>query len=764
MRRGPPKPGCLSVYPVILCGGAGTRLWPTSRADRPKQFINLIGQQGAERSSFQETVLRVLAIRGASQPVILAGRRHAQAIAGQLAAIGVEASLLLEPEARDSGPAIAAACAWIALRDADALAVIVSCDHHIPDAAAFQAAADRALLVAEKGWIVTLGVRPTEPSTAFGYIKPASQMLPGAIAHIVEAFVEKPDAATAAAHIENGYLWNSGNFVAAASTLLRELDFYAPAVSRAARAAVAGGQVLAPGLVALGAAFKSAPKISIDYALMEKTDRAAVALADFAWSDLGAWDAVKAAQVADDAGNSLAAGAVAVDATGCLVRSCEGVQVGLVGVSDLAVVVEPGAVLVTSLAASQKVKQLVELINRQAPPAPAQSLSELAARFQHWADTSALPIWWTLGADHQHGGFHESLSHDGAPTGQARRARVQARQVFVFASAGAAGWPGPWRAAVEHGWRSLQTYYRRDDGLYRASVAPSGEPVDERALLYDQAFVLLAMASLYSLDRNRNELVFTAGALLDRIRTSFAHDAGGLRELDHYPFQSNPLMHLFEAALAWAEAGGGEVWEGLAREIAELAMDRLIDPKSGAMREVFEADWTPARTSAGKVLWPGHQFEWAWLLDRWGRRSGERRARREAVRLYGLGAAGVDPLRQVAVNALSEELIITDASARLWPQTERIKAALGLSVGAPPERAQVMTDDAVDAAHGLWRYLQTPTLGLWRDSALPVGGFANEPAPASSFYHLIGAVHALSQGASSHGPGDDHARPPAHSA
>jgi mannose-1-phosphate guanylyltransferase/mannose-6-phosphate isomerase len=335
----------LSVYPVILCGGAGTRLWPASRADRPKQFLNLIGQRGAEQSSFQQTVLRVLAIRGAIQPVILAGHRHAQAIAGQRAAIGVEASLLLEPEARDSGPAIAAASAWIALRDADALAVIVSCDHHIPDAAALQAAADRALLAAEKGWIVTLGVRPTEPSTAFGYIKPASHMLPGAIAHIVEAFVEKPDAVTAAAHIENGYLWNSGHFVAAAATLLRELDVHAPAVSKAARAAVAGGQVLAPGLDALGAAFKSARKISINYALMEKTDRAAVALTDFAWSDLSAWDAVKSAQVADEAGDSL--GAVAVDATGCLVRSCEGVQAGLAGVSDLAVVV-------TSLAASQK--------------------------------------------------------------------------------------------------------------------------------------------------------------------------------------------------------------------------------------------------------------------------------------------------------------------------------------------------------------------------------------------------------------------------
>jgi mannose-1-phosphate guanylyltransferase/mannose-6-phosphate isomerase len=735
----------MSVYPVILCGGSGTRLWPASRSERPKQFIPLVG----ELSSFQDTVQRVIAIRGANEPVILAGRRHAQAIDDQLSEIGVAATVLLEPEARDSGPAIAAACAWIALRDPEGLAVLVSSDHHIPDAAAFQGAANRALLLAEKGWIVTLGVRPTAPSTAFGYIKPSAQVLPGAIAHIVEAFVEKPDAATAADYIERGYLWNSGNFVAASATLLRELDRYAPDVARAARSAIASGQVLRPGLISLGPSFCRAPKISIDYAVMEKTDRAAVAHADFAWTDVGAWDAVKAVSPADGDGNTVNGDVRLIETTNCLARSIDGVKLGLVGVSDLAVVVERGAVLVTSLAHCQKVKALAEGFAGDAPAAGAapQALGRLAEQFRRWTDTSALPLWWSLGADHEHGGFHESLDQAGQPSSAQRRARVQARQIFVYASAGAAGWPVPWRAAVDHGYRYLQTHYRRGDNLYRARVTHTGEPLDETALLYDQAFVLLAMAALYGLDRDRSDLIFSAGALLDRIRASFAHPEGGFAEMGEHPYQSNPLMHLFESALAWIEAGGGEVWESLAREIAELAVGRLVDAKSGAMREYFGADWTPAKGPPGKVIWPGHQFEWAWLLDRWGRRSGDRRARSAALKLYAVGASGVDAQRSVAVGAMNESGVVTDARARLWPQTERVKAALGLTVGAPAERAMALARDAADAARGLWGYLETPVAGLWRDSSLPGGGYVVDPAPARSFYHIMGAVQALTSAA-----------------
>lgn len=731
----------MSVYPVIMCGGSGTRLWPASRADKPKQFIPLVG----ERSSFQDTVLRVLGIRGASRLVVIAGLRHAALIEAQLAALGVEATLLLEPEARDSAPAIAAAAAWIHAQDPSGLAVIVSSDHHVPDASAFQQAASRALAVAEEGWIVTLGVEPTEPSTAFGYIKPGEQPLAGAIARVVDAFVEKPDQVTAAGYIEAGYLWNSGNFVAAASTLLAELDRHAPEVGAAARSALAQAQSQAERLE-LGPAFRTAPRISIDYALMEKTNRAAVAPAAFAWSDLGAWDAVKAASACDDLGNAVIGEATLIDSSNCLVRASEGMRVGLAGVRDLAVVVEPDAVLVTHLSSSQSVKRLHDQIAARAAPAPAAAgLQTWAERLEHWLRVSALPLWWSLGADHLAGGFHESLDQEGRTTGAPRRSRVQARQVFVYTLAGAGGWRGPWRAAMNHGLDFLLLRCRRPDGLFRRLVAEDGTVLDDSANLYDQAFALLALASAHGQAPDRTDLAGLALEVLARVRASFGRAVGGFREDGEPAFQSNPLMHLFEAALAWVETGGGEAWAALADELGALACERLIDRGSGAIDEYYTSLWTPAGFGPGRQVWPGHQFEWAWLLDRWANASGADDVSAQVQGLFDAGRAGIDPARSVAVDAMDEALKVTDARARLWPQTERLKAALVMARRSEGARREAMLAEAAQAAEGLWRYLQTPTPGLWRDRLGGDGRFAEEPAPASSLYHIAGAVADLSR-------------------
>ena len=263
-----------AVIPVIMCGGSGTRLWPASRGARPKQFVPLVGP----RSSFQETLLRVAPLAQGARPVVVAGVAHGALVASQLEEIGLEADVLLEPEPRDSAPAIAAAAAWIEGRDPDAVAVIVSADHHIPDAAAFRDAVAQTLDAARRGDVVTLGVRPTEPSTAYGYIRLGSL---GAGVMPVAAFVEKPDADRASAYVAQGYLWNSGNFVATARTLLDELAAHAAGVAEAAREAVATGAAEGV-LLTLGHAFRQAPKTSIDYAVMEKTRRAAVLPVDFA--------------------------------------------------------------------------------------------------------------------------------------------------------------------------------------------------------------------------------------------------------------------------------------------------------------------------------------------------------------------------------------------------------------------------------------------------------------------------------------------------
>lgn len=338
----------MALYPVIMCGGAGTRLWPASRPSRPKQFLALAG----ERSLFQETVARCAPLAsGAGRLIVVAGASHAGWIDRQLADLGVEATVLLEPEPRDSAPAMAAAAAWIARRDPEGVAAFVASDHFIPDHDAFRRAVREAAGPAGEGRIVTLGVRPRSPSSAYGYIKPAGRGLSP-----VEAFVEKPDEATAEAYIGAGYLWNSGNFIVSARTLVAQLTRHAPEVLKAATAALPEGEA-----TVLTEVFRTAPKISIDYAVMEKTDIASVLEVDFDWSDLGAWDAIAAT------GAGSAGAQIMVDGENCLIRAPEGMVVAAVGVSNLAIIVEKDAVLVCDLSRAQDVKGVVEALKAVAP-------------------------------------------------------------------------------------------------------------------------------------------------------------------------------------------------------------------------------------------------------------------------------------------------------------------------------------------------------------------------------------------------------------
>ena len=732
----------MKFYPVIMCGGSGTRLWPLSRPARPKQFIPMVGPQ----STFQATLIRLSSLKDAAPPLVVAGVAHAGAIAREIAEAGVGGEALFEPMARDSAPAVAAAAAWIARHDPEGIAVIVASDHHIPDDEAFLEAVTTAGVAAAQGWVVTLGVDPTGPATAYGYIH-AGELLDGAApVRRNQAFVEKPNAATAAGYVEAGYLWNSGNFIARADVLLAELDRYAPAVSAAAREAVSSVTAHGRGW-RLGPGFVEAPKISLDYAIMEPTERSAVLPVSFPWSDLGAWDAVWAASAKDEAGNAAGPDAILIDAKDCFVSITPGLQVALVGTRRLAVVSDEAALLICDLDSSQGVKAAAEAAGRAAAsaPAPADSLKAWAGRYDLWLRASALPAWWTLGGDHVDGGFHELVGLDGRPVAAAKRARVQPRQVIVYAGAAKLGLPGPWAEAAEHGWRFFDRHYRRPDGLYRTLVSATGEPLDETPYLYDHAFALLALATRHGIAADPAEVERQGEALVRAVRDHF-RCAGGYKEAGDHPFQANALMHLLESALAWMEVDGGEVWRELAAELIDLALARFIDPKGQFLREFYEADWSPAKGEAGRLVEPGHQFEWAWLLDRWARIAGSAPAAEAARALFAAGLAGWDPGRGVAIDALDDELGVASAKARLWPQTEMLKAALQLAPGAtnPADRAAYEAH-AVQAAAGLWRYLETSVVGLWRDKLGVDGQFVAEPAPASSFYHIVGAIYALAR-------------------
>ncbi len=346
----------MGVYPVILSGGAGSRLWPASQQHSPKQFLPLVGAL----STFQCAVRRALMIEDIRELLVVAGVSHGALVAAQLKDLGVPARVLLEPEGRDSGPAMAAAAADVYARDPDGILVLLSADHHVSDDVAFAAAIEKTLIAAHDGFLVTLGIVPTSPATAYGYIRPARARASDVC--LVDRFVEKPDAETATRYVREGYLWNAGMFIVGAGALLAELDKYEPLIAEAARKSAAQAHSDDGGHIHLGEALRSAPKISIDYAVVEKTDRGAVLPVDFQWTDLGAWDAVKGASQCDDLGNTVRGHAVLVDVQNCLVRASEGCTIGVIGVEGLAIVAEAGAVLVTSLARSQAVKGVVDAL------------------------------------------------------------------------------------------------------------------------------------------------------------------------------------------------------------------------------------------------------------------------------------------------------------------------------------------------------------------------------------------------------------------
>jgi mannose/cellobiose epimerase-like protein (N-acyl-D-glucosamine 2-epimerase family) len=378
------------------------------------------------------------------------------------------------------------------------------------------------------------------------------------------------------------------------------------------------------------------------------------------------------------------------------------------------------------------------------PEQAAQSLATLKrehAWLHHWLLHDAYPLWAAQGYDQVHGGFEESLTSAGPDGGQPRRARVQVRQIYAFARAASLGWlPDEAARLVTQGLKYFLTHYRRPDGLFRTLVATDGKALDERAFLYDQAFVLLALAESERLGSAGPELVDSAAALRAVIYRHLKRPGPGFSSgvPDALPLLSNPHMHLLEAALSWTSVGNDPGWQELADEIVALALERFIDSGSGALRENFDEHWAPLTGTAGRIVEPGHQFEWAWLLLCWGRTVGAG-ASQAAARLVQIGETyGIRD--GVAINALLDDFSIHDAEARLWPQTERLKAAV--LMGATTQNPQYWSM-AVRAAQGLRRYLDTGARGLWYDRLQADGRFVQQSAPASSFYHIVCAIAEL---------------------
>lgn len=382
------------------------------------------------------------------------------------------------------------------------------------------------------------------------------------------------------------------------------------------------------------------------------------------------------------------------------------------------------------------------------PMSATSQLLEEAKRLRRWLDQDALPLWWKVGAGKPDGGFYERIGQDAKPMlGDNRRARVQPRQAYCYAAAGQKGWNGDWRKAVDHGLHWFDQVFRLENGLYGNLADASGKLTDPTFDFYNQAFALFAAAqTAFVFPERRDEMQMRALGILQVLERDYAHPAIGFEEANppREPLCSNPHMHFFEAMLAWEVVDPDGPWRELADEVASLAMEKFIDPQSGGLREFFDHNWAPMPGDKGRIMEPGHQFEWAWLLTRWGKLRKDNDAISKAKRLFEIGEKyGICARRKVAVMSLHDDFSVHDPLARLWPQTEWLKAAVRLACVTHGEERYRYLSSAVRAIGALQPFLDTPISGLWFDKWPHDAPMIDEPAPASTFYHIVCAIYEL---------------------
>lgn len=342
------------IIPVILCGGSGTRLWPLSREAHPKQFVDL----GDGETLFGRTLKRLKAIPNCEAPICVCNEKHRFYVAAHMP----KGRLILEPAARNTAPAVALAALAVNVEDKDALILVLPADHHFADDEAFGAAIEKGIPAANAGRIVTFGLLPDSPATGFGYIKQGETIDPGA--SLVEKFVEKPDLATAREMLASGgYLWNAGIFMAKPSILLEEFKKHAPDIYEACCKAFAdsvGNELMRPN----EEVYKSCPENSIDYAIMEHTDKAAVVPLKCGWNDMGSWEAFYEMADKDTSANAVIGRALLEDVRSSYIHSSSRL-VAAIGLDNVIIAETPDAVLVTTREQGQKIKQIVATLKKE---------------------------------------------------------------------------------------------------------------------------------------------------------------------------------------------------------------------------------------------------------------------------------------------------------------------------------------------------------------------------------------------------------------
>jgi mannose-1-phosphate guanylyltransferase/mannose-6-phosphate isomerase len=730
------------IVSFVMSGGVGSRLWPLSREDNPKQFHDLSG----DGSMLVKTLRRLKARPAGEAPVFLiASERHATRVHADAGSIGLAGgTAIFEPTGRNTAAAVAIASLQTLAAFGDGIVLVVPSDHEISTEKQFWDTIERGVPAAKDGRLVVFGVRPTQPETGYGYIEVAAR---GQGVVDVSRFVEKPDLETAKTYLSAGnFFWNTGIFLFRASAMRDAFRKFQPQIWAAAEEAFLAATNDLSGLYLPLELYEKVPSISIDYAIMEHATDIAMVPASFRWNDLGSWQSLLDVSPSDMDGNVIVGDVVAIDCQNSYIRS-EGRLLSAIGLKDVAIVATADATFVAPVSRSQNVKKIVEQLEKSGrletkftPSADRVVVSGAwRRRVHHWLFEETLPLWSTVGVDELHGGFHEALAFNATPLMKPKRMRTMARQVYAFAVAKARGWDGPADALITHGLDFMTGRGRTDRGGWVRTMNVDGSVADATEDAYDHSCVLLALAHAHmcgnpdALRLGEETFAFIDEHLEDHRLTGFLETAEGegMR-------RSNPHMHLLEAFLAWHTATGDRGHLRRAARIIDLFRGHFFDADSWTLGEYFDDEWRPVAGEQGTWTEPGHHFEWASLLVDYAVKSGRNDLTAYARKLYASAIAnGLNRSTGLAYGAVSRQGLPLDQVSRSWPQAEAIKAAIALDGSGGPD-----LKPEVEARVGrLFRWHIDPApLGLWIDRIDERGRSLATDVPASIFYHLTCAL------------------------
>ncbi|ESY25132.1 mannose-1-phosphate guanylyltransferase/mannose-6-phosphate isomerase [Mesorhizobium sp. LNJC394B00] len=730
------------IVSFVMSGGVGSRLWPLSREDNPKQFHDLSG----DGSMLAKTLRRLTARPEGETPIFLiAAERHAERVHADLAGLDLAGGgPLFEPTGRNTAAAVALAALRTLSEFGDSLVLVVPSDHEIATPKQFWQSVEAGSQAALAGRLVVFGIKPAQPETGYGYIEVAAES--GGVFD-VSRFVEKPDLATAQSYLSAGtFYWNTGIFLFRAGAMRDAFATFQPDIWQATETAYKAATSDLSGLYMPLDLYAAIPSNSIDYAIMERAKDIAMVPAGFRWNDLGSWQSLLDVGPADAKGNVVVGDVVAIDCENSYIRS-DGRLLSAIGMKDVAIVSTADATFVAPVSHSQHVKKIVEQLEKSGrletrfTPAHDRVIESGAwrRRVHHWLFEETLPLWSTSGVDERHGGFHEALGFDGEALLKPKRMRTTARQVYAFAVAKARGWDGPADRLISHGIAFMAGKGRTDRGGWVRTLNVDGSVADPTEDAYDHSCVLLALAHAHmcgdpdALRLGQETFVFLDAHLEDSRMTGFLETSDGEGER-----RSNPHMHLLEAFLAWYEATGDRTYLRRAARIIDLFRSHFFDAESWTLGEYFDAGWKPAAGEKGTWTEPGHHFEWASLLTDFVARSGQGELSNFARKLYASAIAnGLNRATGLAYGAVSRQGLPLDLVSRSWPQAEAIKAAIALDGSGGPD-----LKPEIEARVGrLFRWHIDPApLGLWIDRIDERGRSLASDVPASIFYHLVCAL------------------------